>query len=57
MYKRQVLGSDPVSGRRVIVRLGKFGPMVQIGSVDEEEKPIFAGLLPHQKINLFSLKL
>jgi DNA topoisomerase-1 len=52
----RVLGSDPVSGRRVIVRLGKFGPMVQIGSVDEEEKPIFAGLLPHQKISKISLE-
>ena len=47
----RVLGVDPVSGRKVSVRLGKFGPMAQIGTVDEEEKPIFAGLLPDQKIS------
>ena len=47
----RVLGIDPKSGRKVSVRLGKFGPMAQIGTVDEEEKPIFAGLLPDQKIN------
>ena len=52
----RLLGTDPVSGRKVIVRLGKFGPMVQIGKVDDEEKPIFAGLLPHQKISKISLK-
>ena len=40
-----------MSGRKVSVRLGKFGPMAQIGTVDEEEKPIFAGLLPDQKIS------
>ena len=50
------LGIDPKSGRKVSVRLGKFGPMAQIGSVDEDEKPIFAGLLPDQKINQISLE-
>ena len=52
----RTLGIDPVSGKKVIVRLGKFGPMVQIGSVDEEEKPKFAGLLPHQKISKINLE-
>jgi DNA topoisomerase-1 len=52
----RILGEDPESGRKVIVRLGKFGPMVQIGKVDDEEKPIFAGLLPHQKISKISLE-
>ena len=52
----RVLGIDPKSGRKVSVRLGKFGPMAQIGTVDEEEKPIFAGLLPDQKINQISLE-
>ena len=47
----RLLGVDPVSGRKVIVRLGKFGPMVQIGKIDDEEKPIYAGLLPYQKIS------
>ena len=50
------LGIDPKSGRKVSVRLGKFGPMAQIGSVDEDEKPIFAGLLPDQKINQITLE-
>ena len=52
----RLLGVDPVSGRKVIVRLGKFGPMVQIGKIDDEEKPIYAGLLPHQKISKISLE-
>ena len=50
------LGNDPQSGRKVIVRLGKFGPMVQIGTVEDEEKPIFAGLLPDQKIGKITLE-
>lgn len=47
----RVLGKDPKSGRQVSVRLGRFGPMVQIGTVDEEEKPKFASLLPEQSLN------
>lgn len=46
----RVLGTDPKSGRQVAARLGRFGPMVQIGTVDEEEKPLFASLLPEQSI-------
>ncbi len=46
----RVLGTDPKSGRQVAVRLGRFGPMVQIGTVEEEEKPLFASLLPDQSI-------
>ncbi|HMB62586.1 MAG TPA: type I DNA topoisomerase [Eudoraea sp.] len=47
----RVLGKDPKTGRQVAVRLGRFGPMVQIGTVDEEEKPLFASLLPEQSLN------
>ncbi len=47
----RVLGKDPKSGRQVSVRLGRFGPMVQIGTVEEEEKPKFASLLPEQSLN------
>ncbi len=47
----RILGSDPKTGRQVSVKLGKFGPMVQIGKVDDEEKPLFASLLPDQKIS------
>jgi DNA topoisomerase-1 len=52
----RVLGDDPKTGRKVSVRLGKFGPMAQIGTVEEEEKPIFAGLLPDQKISKITLE-
>jgi DNA topoisomerase-1 len=46
----RILGTDPKSGRQVAVRLGRFGPMVQIGTVEEEEKPLFASLLPEQSL-------
>jgi DNA topoisomerase I len=48
---KRILGEDPKTGRQVIVRLGKFGPMVQIGTIDDEEKPQFASLSPEQQIN------
>lgn len=47
----RVLGKDPKTGKPVSARLGKFGPMVQIGSVEDEEKPKFAGLRPNQTLN------
>ena len=47
----RILGVDPTSGRQVSVRLGRFGPMVQIGTVDEEEKPQFASLSPDQQLS------
>lgn len=47
----RVLGKDPKTGRQVSVRLGRFGPMVQVGTVDDEEKPLFASLLPDQSLN------
>lgn len=46
----RVLGTDPKTGRQVAARLGRFGPMVQIGTAEEEEKPLFASLLPEQSI-------
>ena len=47
----RVLGLDPKSGRQLSVKLGKFVPIAQIGKVDEDEKPIFASLLPDQLIS------
>ncbi len=38
------LGIDPVSGKRVVVKIGRFGPMVQVGEAGTEEKPMFASL-------------
>jgi len=45
------LGADPKSGKPVTVRMGRYGPFVQIGTKDDEEKPKFAGLRPGQKMN------
>ncbi|MCH7536584.1 MAG: DNA topoisomerase I [Proteobacteria bacterium] len=45
------LGTDPKSGKPVTVRMGRYGPFVQIGTKDDEEKPRFAGLRPGQKMN------
>ncbi|MEH6408469.1 MAG: DNA topoisomerase, partial [Leeuwenhoekiella sp.] len=47
----RILGKDPKTGKPVSVRLGKYGPMVQIGSVEDEEKPQFAGLSPDQQLD------
>lgn len=47
----RVLGTDPKSGKPVSARLGKYGPMVQIGSVEDDEKPRFAGLMPSQTLS------
>ncbi len=49
------LGIDPKSGKPVTVRMGRYGPFVQIGTKDDEEKPKFAGLRPGQKMNDISL--
>jgi len=45
------LGVDPVSGKPMTVRMGRFGPFVQIGTKDDEDKPRFAGLRPGQKMD------
>ncbi|WP_203257732.1 type I DNA topoisomerase [Hyunsoonleella ulvae] len=52
----RILGTDPKTGRQVSVRLGKFGPMVQIGTVDDEEKPMFASLSPDQQLNTITFE-
>jgi DNA topoisomerase I len=51
----RILGTDPKSGKPVSVRLGKFGPMAQIGAADDEEKT-FASLLKEQNIGNISLE-
>jgi DNA topoisomerase-1 len=45
------LGTHPESGKPMSVRMGRFGPFVQIGTKDDEEKPRFAGLRPGQKMD------
>ena len=50
------LGIDPVSGKKVITRIGRFGPMVQIGHQDDEEKPRFASVPSQKSISTITLE-
>lgn len=50
------LGIDPKSGKPVSVRLGRYGPHAQIGTVEDEEKPRFAGLNPGQRLETITLE-
>ena len=52
----RILGEDPKSGRVVKVRLGKFGPIAQIGVAEDEEKPVFASLQLNQTLESISLE-
>lgn len=52
----RALGNDPKTGKPIIARIGRFGPMVQIGEQDDEEKPRFASLTKGQNINNISLE-
>jgi DNA topoisomerase-1 len=49
------LGKDAATGKPITVRMGRFGPFVQIGTKDDEEKPRFAGLRPGQKMDALTL--
>jgi DNA topoisomerase-1 len=51
----RVLGTDPKTGKPVSVKIGRFGPFVQIGSADDEEKPQFASLAKGQSLQSISL--
>ncbi len=50
------LGVEEITGKPIIARMGKFGPMVQIGSQDDEEKPKFAKLTATQSIETITLE-
>jgi DNA topoisomerase I len=50
------LGTDPITGKPVVARMGRFGPMVQMGVADENEKPHFAALKKGQSIETISLE-
>jgi DNA topoisomerase-1 len=50
------LGVDPVSGKKLLVRMGRYGPMAQIGEQNDEEKPKFAKLKNTQSIETISLE-
>jgi len=52
----RVLGEHPDSGRVVKVRLGKFGPIAQIGNAEDDEKPVFASLAPEQQLDTITFE-
>ena len=52
----RVLGVDPTTGRRVSVKIGRFGPVVQIGTAEDEDKPVFASLMEGQTLNNITLE-
>jgi len=53
---KRVLGIHPENNREISVKLGKFGPMVQVGTVEDEEKPTFASLPPEFQIESVTLE-
>lgn len=52
----RILGDDPKTGRPISVRIGRFGPIVQIGTADDEEKPLFASLHKGQSMESITLE-
>ncbi len=52
----RLLGVDPERGKNVYVKIGRFGPMAQIGDSDSEEKPRFAALRKDQRLETITLK-
>lgn len=52
----RVLGTDPKSGRPVSVKIGRFGPLVQIGTPEDTEKPLFASLLKGQSMSTITVE-
>jgi len=52
----RILGKDPNTGKNVHTRIGRFGPLIQIGEMDDEEKPLFASLMPNQNIYTINLE-
>lgn len=52
----RLLGTDPKSGKNVYARIGRYGPMAQIGESDQEEKPKFASLQKDQSIQTITLE-
>ena len=52
----RVLGTDPASGKPVSVKIGRYGPLVQLGNADDPEKPRFASLQPNQSVATLTLE-
>ena len=53
---QRLLGQEPGTGENVYVKIGRFGPMAQIGEVSDEKKPRFASLLADQSIGTINLE-
>lgn len=51
----RVLGVDPESGKEVVAKLGRYGPMIQMGTTEEEEKPRYAKLKTTQSIETITI--
>lgn len=52
----RILGTDPQTGKPVSVKIGRYGPFVQVGHADDEEKPLFASLMKDQSIETITLE-
>lgn len=52
----RILGTDPATNRRVSVKIGRFGPVVQIGEANDDEKPLFASLTEGQSLSTITLE-
>jgi len=52
----RLLGEDPATGRNIYARIGRFGPLVQMGDSDAEEKPRFASLRPDQRLETITFE-
>ena len=52
----RILGTDPVNGKQVSVKIGRFGPVAQIGTAEDEEKPRFAQLRKDMSIETITLE-
>ena len=52
----RILGKDPISGLTILVRMGQYGPMVQLGSREETENPTYASLLKTQRLETVTLQ-
>ncbi len=55
-FGERKLGTDPATGQPVSVKIGRFGPVVQIGETDSEQKPRFASLLKDQSMSTITLE-
>ncbi|WP_185851354.1 type I DNA topoisomerase [Blattabacterium cuenoti] len=56
IHKKRFLGIDPISNKKIFAKIGRFGPIIQMGEFTDKKKPKFSPLLRNQKIDTISLK-